>query len=191
MISIKKLKNNIYYTKLPKDITKEISSWKKNCDKTKRHPLGYLKEHENVGFFGNDYQISVPSHLVENSFWFPYTLKAAAKAFGGYHRDYFLRKWNNHFDGYDVWINYAKKNCFNPTHDHAGFVSGVIYFNNKENTVFPDDNFKFCGKKGDMIMFPAKTRHGVRRQKTEYERITFAFNLEKRTYETERPAISK
>ena len=97
------------------------------------------------------------------------------------HRDFFIRKWEGHFDSYDVWINYAYKNNSNVAHAHAGVFSGVIYLNNKnDNTIFTDSNFKFLGKKGDMILFPSHLRHKVDKQKDKYERITFAFNINKR-----------
>ena len=33
------------------------------------------------------------------------------------------------------------------------------------------------GKKGDMIIFPSKLMHEVNKQKEDYERVTFAFNV--------------
>ena len=97
--------------------------------------------------------------------------------YGGTHRDFYLRKHEGHFDGYDIWINYSYKGNFNPEHKHAGDISGVIYLENIDETIFPNLDFKFKGNPGDMILFPSDTLHMVKQQEEEYERITFAFNL--------------
>tara|TARA_R100000008_G_C3524373_1_gene135750 strand:+ start:88 stop:642 length:555 start_codon:yes stop_codon:yes gene_type:complete len=181
MIDYKIVNKNIVYTKLPKGIIKEISNWKKECDKIKNNPLFKLKLHENLGSKTNNYQTSVPSRLIEDSFWLAYVLRLCGMLTKESHRDFFIRKWEGHFDSYDVWINYAYKNNSNVAHAHAGVFSGVIYLNNKnDNTIFTDSNFKFLGKKGDMILFPSHLRHKVDKQKDKYERITFAFNINKR-----------
>jgi hypothetical protein len=60
---------------LPKEICKEIEIWTKECKKIKSHPLAELKSHENVGYLPetgnvhNSYQCSLPTNLIENSFW--------------------------------------------------------------------------------------------------------------------------
>ena len=72
MIKYKKISTNIIYTKLPKEILKEISGWKKECDKIKKHPLSFLKLHENIGSKTNNYQVSIPSRLIEDSYWLAY-----------------------------------------------------------------------------------------------------------------------
>ena len=78
----------------------------------------------------------------------------------------------------DVWINYAYKNNYNPIHSHSGFVSGVIYLQNQNDlTIFPDQNFSVQGKPGEMILFPSTLEHQVEKIKVNYERITFAFNI--------------
>jgi len=112
--------------KLPEEILREIEIWKTECDKVKKSPLGYLKKHENVGSETNSFQTSVPVNLIENSYWLPYTLRMCAKLFGGGHRNYFLRKWEGHFDGYDIWINYSYKGNYNPEHNHSGKISGIF-----------------------------------------------------------------
>jgi hypothetical protein len=174
----KLIDKDIAYTKLPKEIIKEITHWKKECDKIKKHPLFKLKLHENEGSKTNTYQTSVPSNLIENSYWFAYVLRLCGILAKETHRNFFLAKWNGHFDGYDVWINYAYKNNSNSLHNHRGYFSGVIYFNNKKDkTIFPDKKINFRGKKGDMIIFPSYLLHQVNKQKEDYERITFAFNV--------------
>ena len=180
MIEYKKISEEIFYTKLPKEIIKELVYWKKECDKIKKHSLFKLKLHENIGSKTNSYQVSVPNILIENSYWMAFVLRLCGLLTNENHRDFFIRKWNGHFDGYDVWINYSYKGNSNPEHNHAGFFSGVIYLNNKNDaTHFVNDNISFVGKKGDMILFPSGLKHQVKTQKEKYERITFAFNINK------------
>ena len=172
--------DDIVYTKLPKQILKELSYWKKECDKIKKHPLSFLKLHENTGSKTNNYQVSIPSRLIEDSYWLSYVLRLSGLLTNEDHRKFFIRKWQGHFDGYDVWINYSYKNNSNPEHNHTGFFSGVIFLNNeKDETIFTNKKFSFVGKKGDMIMFPSKLLHKVNKQKEQYERTTFAFNVNK------------
>ena len=163
--------------KLPNEIVNELEEWKLTCDKIKNSPLKHLKEHDNIGTKTNYYQTSVPIHLIESSYWLPFTLRSCAKIFGGQHRNYYLRKWEGHFDGYDLWINYSYKGNYNPVHNHAGAISGVIYLENEDNTIFINDNYTFNGNKGDMLLFPSNILHKVDVQKKDYERVTFAFNI--------------
>ena len=171
---------------LPKEIFQEISVWEKECKKIKNHPLSELRAHENVGYLTadgkkhNSYQCSIPSNLVENSFWLAYTLRVCASYWGGNHRNYKVRKWDGHFDGLDIWTNFAYKGNDNPTHSHAGDISGVIYVKNHDHpTIFPDYNTQYEGKNKTMILFPSNTLHLVETQKSWKERITIAFNIVK------------
>jgi len=183
MIKYTMISKNITHTKLPKQILKELSCWKKECDKIKKHPLSFLKLHENIGSKTNNYQVSVPPRLIEDSYWLAYIIRLCGIITQEHHRQFFLRKWNGHFDGYDVWINYSYKGNSNAEHNHTGFFSGVIFLNNKKDeTVFPEENFNFIGKKGDMIMFPSTLLHKVNKQKERYERVTFAFNINKNVH---------
>jgi hypothetical protein len=173
--------NDIVIVKLPEEIILELENWKFHCDLIKNHPLSYLKQHDNFGKNTNAYQVSVPANLIENSFWLPYTLRLCEQIFKEKHRNFFLRKWDGHFDGYDLWINYSYKGNYNPKHNHAGFLSGVIYLNNQnDKTIFTEKNFDFVGTKGDMIIFPSKFYHEVPVQQDDYERVTFAFNINKK-----------
>jgi len=173
----------IFITKLPREINKEISVWERECKKIKNHPLSELKSHENVGYSSNSkkfnsYQCGVPIQLIENSFWLSYTLRLTSKLFGSDHRSYYLRKWDGHFDGYDIWANFAYKGDQNPTHNHAGIISGVIYHKNHNHpTIFPEYSTMYPGKNGTMILFPSNVLHYVEPQKSWRERITFAFNI--------------
>jgi hypothetical protein len=92
-----------------------------------------------------------------------------------------MRDWSGHFDGYDIWANFAYKDNYNPEHNHAGNISGVIYYKNKDRiqTLFTAHNIAYEGDEGTMIVFPSDTWHKVDPQKSKKERITIAFNLHK------------
>ena len=174
----------IFVCELPKQIVGELNVWERECKKIKNHPLGFLKAHENVGYDPNQentynsYQCGIPTQLVENSYWLAYIVRSCASIFGHGHRNYYLRKWDGHFDGYDIWANFAYKGNKNPPHGHAGHISGVIYHkNHKHPTIFPDCETKYDGDNGTMIIFPSNTLHCVEKQKSNKERITFAFNI--------------
>ena len=177
----------ILVTKLPRPIVKEIGVWERECRKVKDHPLGYLKAHENVGYDPNSdrkfnsYQCGIPPRLIDESYWLAYTTRLCAHIFGDNHRQYCLRRYLGHFDAYDIWANFAYKGNENPTHNHAGNISGVIYHKNHNHpTYFPDYNSKYEGTNGTMIIFPSNTLHYVEPQKSRKERITFAFNIIRR-----------
>ena len=179
----------VMITKIPRPIMNELDVWVKESRRFKDSPLSSLKAHENVGYSNrkkhNTYQCSVPTHLVENSFWLAWTLRLAAKywGMGKDHRHFKLRKWDGHFDGYDIWTNFSYKGDDNPEHNHAGLLSGVIYYkNHKHPTIFteyshPTYSCECEGPDGHMIMFPSRTLHMVNPQMENKERITLAFNL--------------
>ena len=182
----------IFVCKLPKPIVKEIGVWARECKKVKNHPLGYLKAHENAGYSlkeeiggtkpeeeeHNSFQCGIPPRLIEDSYWLAYTIRLCKIIFGGYHRRFYLRKYDGHFDGYDIWANFAYKGNENPVHNHAGDISGVIYHkNHKHPTIFPELETKYDGDNGTMVIFPSNMLHYVEEQKSNKERITFAFNI--------------
>ena len=183
---------------VPKPIMKEIDEWVKVCREIKNHPLSQLKAHENAAYnyrsvnaarewrnsssysIGNTYQCSVPSHLVQNSFWLAWTLRACAKYWGNgnTHRRFRLREWKGHFDMHDMWINFAYKGDCNLVHRHGGDYSGVLYYkNHKHPTLFDDYGIGYEGWNGTMALWPSDTNHHVEVQKANKERITFAFNI--------------
>ena len=176
----------VMVTKIPKQIQREIDGWITESRKCKNNPLAELKAHENVGYLAmdgkihNSYQCSIPTQLVENSFWLAWTLRLAAKYWGAgdTHRKFKIRSWDGHFDGYDLWTNFAYKGDDNPTHNHAGFLSGVIYYKNHGHpTIFDEHRVAYEGLDGTMVMFPASTWHHVEPQTVNKERITLAFNI--------------
>ena len=100
---------------------------------------------------------------------------------GKIHRYFSMRKWNGHFDGYDIWTNFAYKGDDNPQHNHAGMLSGVIYYKNHNHpTIFDEYNVGYEGLDGTMVMFPSQVLHHVEKQVVDTERITLAFNISRR-----------
>ena len=176
----------VMVAKIPSQIMKELDIWVNESKKFKNSPLAALKAHENVGYLASDgkkhnsYQCSLSPHLIEQSFWLAWVLRLTAKywGMGKNNREFKLRKWDGHFDGYDIWTNFAYKGDDNPTHSHAGFLSGVIYYKNHEHpTIFDNFNCQYEGKDGTMVMFPADVLHHVEPQTVNKERITLAFNI--------------
>ena len=93
-------------------------------------------------------------------------------------RAFSIRKWEGHFDGYDIWTNFAYKGDDNPRHNHAGLLSGVIYYKNHNHpTIFDQYGCAYEGLDGTMVMFPASVLHHVEPQTVNKERITLAFNI--------------
>ena len=128
----------------------------------------------------NSYQVAFPGRLVEDSFWLAYVLRGCAKYYGGGmpHRLFKIRSWKGHFDAFDLWANFAYKGDSNPTHNHVGFLSGVIYCKNHGHpTHFDQYNCSYEGKDGTMVIFPSQVDHHVETQTANKERITFAFNI--------------
>ena len=188
ILKMRKLQDGcpVMVTTIPSQIMKELDVWIKESRKLKDHPLAALKAHENVGYLAmdgkihNSYQCSIPTQLVENSFWLAWTLRMVVKYWGGGkdHRFYKLRSWDGHFDGYDIWTNFAYKGDDNPTHNHAGVISGVIYYKNHgHSTIFDEYGCAYEGKDGTMVLFPARVLHHVEQQTANKERITIAFNI--------------
>ena len=172
--------------KIPKQIQREIDGWIKESKRFKNHPLASLKAHENVGYLSmdgkqhNSYQCSIPTQLIDNSFWLAWVLRLSAKywGMGRDHRHFKLRRWDGHFDGYDIWTNFAYKGDDNPKHNHYGFLSGVIYYkNHKHPTLFDEYGVGYEGWDGTMVMFPSQVLHHVEPQTVNKERITLAFNI--------------
>ena len=176
----------VMIAKIPQQIQKELDVWVKESRKFKDHPLAALKAHENVGYLAmdgnthNSYQCSISPHLIEQSFWLAWVLRLTAKywGMGTSHREFSLRKWNGHFDSYDIWTNFAYKGDDNPSHNHAGFLSGVIYHkNHKHPTIFDQYGCGYQGFDGTVVMFPSSVLHHVESQTVNKERITLAFNI--------------
>ena len=176
----------VMVTTIPKQIQKEIDGWINESKKFKNNPLAELKAHENVGYLTmdgkkhNSYQCSISPHLVESSFWMAWVLRLTAKYWGGGkgNRQFQLRMWRGHFDGYDIWTNFAYKGDDNPQHNHAGFISGVIYYKNHGHpTIFDEHGVAYAGEDGTMVLFPSSTLHHVEPQTVDKERITLAFNI--------------
>ena len=101
-----------------------------------------------------------------------------------------------------LWINYQKKNEFNPPHDHDGKLSFVIYLDIPEALKEENQNYigKSCGPGGiqflygdgprdcvtymshfpetrDMFIFPAWLKHWVSPYKSDCTRISVSGNV--------------
>ena len=183
---MKKLQEDcpVFITEIPDLIMKDIDVWVDESKKIKNHPLAELRAVENAGYLAEDgirhnsYQSVIPSNLIENSYWLPWVLKLAAKNWEGHHLNYSLVRSPGHFHGYDVWTNFSYEGDDNPSHEHSGFISGVIYYKNHDHaTYFDDYDIKYDGYDGTMIMFPSNVRHHVKEQLLDEERITIAFNI--------------
>ena len=177
---------------IPPLIMDEITEWVNESKSIKNNPLAALKAHENAGYLAmgrygnspingkthNSYQCSISPHLIDKSFWLAWVLRLVAKySENKNNRGYKLRRWNGHFDGYDIWTNFSHKGDDNPSHNHAGYISGVIYYKNHNHpTIFDDYDFSYTGTNGTMILFPSDTIHHVESQIEDKERITLAFN---------------
>ena len=129
--------------KAPSLIYEELKKCVKHADKIKKHKLSCLLEHYNVG--DNAYQTSVPSNLIEGSFLQAYLIylgeyfrcKYENLSFQQTRRSVRMRKNENHFDGYDLWVNYAEEGSINNLHImvviYRGsyttpIVKGLLYF---------------------------------------------------------------
>ena len=187
-LEMKKLRDGcpVMVAKIPPQIMKELDVWVNESRKFKNSPLAALKAHENVGYLSmdgkahNSYQCSISPHLIDSSFWLAWILRLTSKYWGMEkgNRSFKLRKWDGHFDGYDIWTNFAYKGDDNPRHNHAGFLSGVIYYKNHTHpTIFDEYNVAYEGLDRTMVMFPSSVWHHVEPQIVNKERITLAFNI--------------
>ena len=176
----------VMMTRIPPQIMKEIDVWIKESKKFKNSPLAELKAHENTGYLAmdgkahNSYQCSISPHLIEQSFWLAWVLRLTTKYWGAgkVNRAFSIRKWEGHFDGYDIWTNFSYKGDDNPMHNHAGLLSGVIYYKNHGHpTIFDEYGVSYEGLDGTMVMFPSQVLHHVEPQTVNKERITLAFNI--------------
>ena len=190
-LEMKRLRDGcpVMVIRIPKPIMKEIDLWVKESKRLKDHPLAELKAHENAGYLNDDgkkhnsYQCSISPHLIEQSFWLAWVLRLSAKywGMGDSNRDFMIKKWNGHFDAYDVWTNFSYKGDDNPPHNHSGLLSGVIYYQNHNHPVhFDEYDCSYKGENGTMVMFPSHVWHHVKEQTSSKERITLAFNINKR-----------
>ena len=188
LLTMQKLQDGcpVMVCKIPPQIMKEIDGWIKESKKTKNHSLAELKSHENAGYLWfdgkkhNSYQCSIPSRLIDDSFWLAWVLRLTAKywGMGKSNRDFKLRNWDGHFDGYDNLTNFAYRGDSNPIHNHTGFLSGVIYYKNHHHpTRFDQYKCGYAGIDGTMVMFPSEVLHHVEEQTANKERITIAFNI--------------
>ena len=114
---VKEISPLILKHKMPSLIYKEITKCLKHTANIKKNKLSCLLEHVNAG--ENSYQISLPFNLIEGSL-----LQAYIIHLGEYYRCKYenlsfeqvrrkrtvrMRRNVDHFDSYDLWVNYTKK----------------------------------------------------------------------------------
>tara|TARA_R100001086_G_scaffold161036_2_gene86689 strand:- start:23 stop:628 length:606 start_codon:yes stop_codon:yes gene_type:complete len=181
---VKEIHPNILKHKVPSVVYKELSECVKYADKIRRNNFSCLLEHHNAG--DNAFQVSMPSNLIDSSFLHSYLIylgeyyrcKYENLSFKKTRRTVRLRRTENHFDGYDVWVNYAEKGSINKGHNHLGSLSGVIYYTDyKGSPIHFENNFSYKAKKGEILIFPSSMFHKVDEHKNKQTRITFAYNL--------------
>jgi hypothetical protein len=180
----------IYKTVIPDLLWLEIEEMLTDAKKIKYHPLSKLRTHYNEG--KNSFQVSVNKFLFEKSFVYPYIILCGQKYismmdnvdYHTLHRNVLIRKYDNHYDGYDFWFNFSNKGDINPQHMHSGSISSVVYLENSENisTDFlnsPNGEkiFRYFGKAKEMILFPSFLWHLVEENNSNKERITASYNL--------------
>ena len=170
--------------RVPLSIFKEIEKCVKRTDKIRKHKLNFLLEHYNIG--DNAYQASVPFNLVEGSFLQAYLIylgeyfrcKYEKVSFKETRRTVRMRKNEHHFDGYDLWVNYAEVGSRNVMHNHGGSLSGVIYYTDcKGSPLHFEDGFSYNAEKGDILIFQSSVKHKVNNHTYKDTRITLADNL--------------
>ena len=92
---------------------------------------------------------------------------------------------------HNLWVNYQKKNQYNPIHVHSGVVSFVIFVDipygpEERNNFYSDGAFQLEKEvlpvdnswNGTILMFPSTTNHAVYPfRSTEKERTTVSGNI--------------
>ena len=92
---------------------------------------------------------------------------------------------------HNLWVNYQKKNQYNPIHVHSGVVSFVIFVDiqygpEERNKFYSDGAFQLekevlpvdSSWNGTLLMFPSTTNHAVYPfRSTEKERTTVSGNI--------------
>ena len=111
--NVKEINPYILKHTLPSSIYKELQTCIKHTNKIKKNKLACLLEHYNVGH--NSYQVSIPFNLIENSFLQAYLIylgeyyrcKYENLSFKDTQRTVRMRRNQDHFDSYDIWVNYG------------------------------------------------------------------------------------
>ena len=157
--------------------------------------------HELAGHMKEEYQIKNIEGMLE---WFQKYIDGYVEA---------CKKWapqtplvSDQLELSQLWINYMKKNEFNPPHGHSGALSFVIYPDVPQALV--KENKKFVGKSigpggivwnygegvheqyidfhghfpqsGDLFIFPATLKHWVFPFTSNVERISVSGNIKRR-----------
>lgn len=180
--------NLIIRAKIPDRLFNEVKRWIVPCRAIKDDEYAELLYHYNIGTGHNSYQTAVPRILIDNSFFFGYLIRLG---------ELYLKTTNQlpeenkrmvnlcnnpgHYDGYDIWVNFAYRGDDNPLHRHSGLLSGIIYIKDehKQPTHFPTIDYTHHPEEGEILIFPSHLMHCVDVKETGSERITASFNLHK------------
>lgn len=180
--------NLIIRAKIPDRLFNEVKRWIVPCRAIKDDEYAELLYHYNIGKGHNSYQTSVPRILIDNSFFFGYLirlgelyLKTTNQLSAENKRMVNLCNNPGHYDGYDIWVNFAYRGDDNPLHRHSGLLSGIIYIKDehKQPTHFPTIDYTHHPEEGEILIFPSHLMHCVDVKETGSERITASFNLHK------------
>jgi len=176
-------KDKVFLTKkilkhrIPNELFKEIKTMVDLAEKKKNSKYYFLLEHENNG--KNSYQISVDNNFFEQSFIYGYLIKLG-ECYSGFkirERNIRIRRNHDHYDHYDLWVNFAEKDSENTPHSHSGYLSGVIYYTDCFNAPTIFDDLAYYGKPRDVLIFPSGLEHEVKKYPGPKTRISLAFNL--------------
>jgi hypothetical protein len=173
---------------LSNELFDELNYFFRECESIKNHPLGFLRNHINAG--KNRYQTSIPKGLLEKSFLMPFLIHLGEFyiseklqidiSYLTHHRIVRMRQFPDHYDHYDFWVNFSQLEDSNNIHNHAGTLSGILYFTDTKLPVkfyYNDVVFVHEGKKGEVFLFPSNLLHSVDYNTIENNRISFSFNL--------------
>jgi len=167
----------------PAEILAELDTFAAEAKALRAHPLGYLRNHQNAGH--NAYQLSVSPTALENSFAMSYfnhlgelfLHKVTGEPLARLKRRALFRQNQGHYDGYDLWVNFAEEGDSNPRHSHAGLISAVIYLENDGQPTHFENGVSHVGERGDVLLFSASLEHWVDVKVTPKTRVTMSFNL--------------
>jgi len=187
---VKEIYPSILKHRIPDSIFDDIKKCIKRTDKIRKHKLSFLLAHHlspvSHAPGGSSYHISVPIDCLEGSFLQAYLIylgewyrcKYEKYNLDETRRTVRLRKNTNHFDSYDCWVNYTEKGTVTSMHNHAGNLSGVIYYTDYKNSpLYFENGFSYKAQKKDIVIFPSNLRHAIDKQKSKKRRITLAYNL--------------
>ena len=196
-MSKEKVINYRYYHWGPYLVSYTLSGEELNClEKLFKKEKKLDKRKDLAGHLRNEY--TLPKNKVWN------IISPYFKSYYYSYKDYSGKSFPSFFKLESTWVNFMKKNEFNPPHVHHGDLSFVIYTHIPPGIAgesathvatspapgtisfhyLPVDNGKdvkghsFFPMRGDMFIFPANLNHWVYPYKSIGERISISGNVE-------------